>query len=137
MKLIKYLLIGIFFGFVLTKSEVISWYRIHEMFRFESFHMYGIMGSAVVIGVVVAALIKKSKMKAIGGDPITFNDKDKSFARYCIGGSIFGLGWAMTGACPGPIYALVGNGYLTFVIVLLAALLGTFTYGMVRGKLPH
>ena len=137
MKLLKFLLIGVAFGFAGTKSEIISWYRIHEMFHFESFHMYGIIGSAVILGVIIVALIKKSNMKDINGNAITFNDKDMSFPRYFIGGSIFGLGWALAGACPGPIYTLIGNGYTIFIMVLLAAMVGTFTYGALRSKLPH
>jgi hypothetical protein len=137
MKFIKYLLIGIAFGFAGTKSEIISWYRIHEMFHFESFHMYGVIGSAVVLGIIITAIIKKVKMKDLSGNQITFADKNMGFARYFVGGSIFGLGWAMTGACPGPIYALIGNGYLVYIVVFLAALLGTFTYGVLRDKLPH
>ena len=137
MKLFKYLFIGSFFGFVGTKSEIISWYRIYEMFHFESFHMYGVIGSAVLVGFLIVTIIKGTKMKDVNGQEITFTDKDPGFARYFIGGSIFGLGWAMTGACPGPIYTLIGNGYLVYIVVLAAAILGTFTYGVLRDKLPH
>jgi len=137
MKFIKYILLGVFFGVVGTKSEFVSWFRIHEMFHFESFHMYGIIGSSVLIGVVIVALIKKRKLKSIGGDEILFKDKNKSFSRYFIGGSIFGLGWALTGACPGPIYILVGNGYVVFILVWISAVFGTFVYGLLRDKLPH
>ena len=137
MKFIKFLLIGIVFGFIATKSEVISWYRIHEMFRFESFHMYGIIGSAVILGIIFVALIKKMQLKTIDGKAITFQDKDLSFTRYFVGGSIFGLGWAMTGACPGPTDALIGSGYLIYLVVFLAAVFGTFVYGVLRTKLPH
>ena len=104
MKYIKYFAVGIFFGIVMTKSEAISWYRIFEMFRFESFHMYGIIGTAVVLGAIVTALIKKVQMKDVAGQTITFNPKNMSIPRYLFGGIIFGLGWAMTGACPGPLF---------------------------------
>lgn len=137
MKFIKFLLIGTFFGFILTKSEVISWYRINEMFHFESFHMYGVIGSSVVLGIIIIALIKKVNLKSITGEPIVFKDKDKSFSRYFYGGTIFGLGWAMTGACPGPIYTLIGNGYFAFIVVLFFAMVGTLLYGIMRNKIPH
>lgn len=137
MKYIKFILLGILFGIVATKSEIISWYRIQEMFRFESFHMYGVIGSAVAIGVVVVALIKRLKLKNIEGQVIHFNPKDMSIPRYLIGGIIFGLGWAMTGACPGPMFTLVGNGVLVILVAIAFALLGTLAYGMLRDKLPH
>ena len=137
MKFLKYLLIGVGFGFVGTKVEFVSWYRIHEMFHFESFHMYGIIGSALGVGIIIVALVKRSQMKNVAGEPVTFNDKNKSFARYFWGGTIFGLGWAITGACPGPIYILIGNGYLVYIVVFAMALVGTFTYGLLRDKLPH
>lgn len=137
MKYLKFILLGILFGIVATKSEIISWYRIQEMFRFESFHMYGVIGSAVGLGVIIVALIKKFKLKNIQGDVIHFNPKDMSVPRYLIGGTIFGLGWAMTGACPGPMFTLVGNGVLVMLVAVAFALLGTFVYGMVRDKIPH
>ncbi len=137
MKRLIFLLIGIFFGIIMTKSEAISWYRIQEMFRFDSFHMYGIIMSAVITGMVLTFTMKKNKAKDIYGQLIQFKDKQMSIARYGIGGIIFGLGWALSGACPGPIYTLIGNGYTTLLIVLLGALLGTYTYGAVRDKLPH
>jgi uncharacterized membrane protein YedE/YeeE len=137
MRYIRFLLIGVFFGIVMTKAQVISWYRIYEMFRFDSFHMYGIIGSAVVLGVIGVALIKKYKLKSTDGTPITFSPKEMSIPRYLIGGSIFGLGWAMTGACPGPMYTLIGNGFSIILVVLASALLGTLAYGMLRNKLPH
>lgn len=137
MKLIKYLLIGVLFGIILTKSEVISWYRIQEMFRFQAFHMHGIIISAVVLGAIGIQIIKRFNVKDFYGNPIVFNDKEMSIPRYLIGGIIFGLGWALTGACPGPMVALIGYGYWVFVAVLLAAVLGTFAYGLVRDKLPH
>ena len=137
MKFLKFLFVGIFFGIVLVKSEAVSWYRIYEMFRFESFHMYGIIGSAVFLGVVSLALIKKFKVKDTSGQVIDLPAKDKSFTRYFIGGSIFGLGWALAGACPGPMYVLFGTGVWTILVVIAAAVAGTFFYGMVRDKLPH
>lgn len=136
----KYLvfgLIGIAFGLVLTKGEIISWYRIQEMFRFDSFHMYGIIGSAVVIGIAAVALIKKHDIKSVGGEKIEFQPKARSISRYLLGGSIFGIGWALTGACPGPMYILVGNGFSVFLVVVASAVMGTFTYGLLRARLPH
>lgn len=137
MKYLKFILLGILFGIVATKSEIISWYRIQEMFRFESFHMYGVIGSAVVLGVIIVALIKRLQLKNIQGDVIQFNPKAMSVPRYLIGGTIFGLGWAMTGACPGPMFTLVGNGVLVMLVAVAFALLGTYVYGMLRDKLPH
>ncbi len=137
MKYLKYLILGIVFGIVMTKAEIISWYRIHEMFRFEAFHMYGIIGSAVILGVIIVQLIKRSGMKNMYGDNIRFIPKNKSIARYLIGGTIFGLGWAMVGACPGPMFVLVGHGYIPILVVIVGALAGTLAYGMLRGKLPH
>jgi uncharacterized membrane protein YedE/YeeE len=136
-KYISYLLIGTLFGIIMAKSQAISWYRIYEMFRFDSFHMYGIIGSAVTLGVIGVALLKKYKVKNTEGTPITFTPKNMSIARYLIGGIIFGLGWAMAGACPGPIYTLIGYGYSVLLVVLLGALLGTFAYGLIRKSLPH
>jgi uncharacterized protein len=137
MRYIRFLLIGIFFGIVMTKAQVISWYRIYEMFRFDSFHMYGIIGSAVILGVAGVALIKRYSLKSTEGTPIIFSPKDMSIPRYLIGGSIFGLGWAMTGACPGPMYTLIGNGFGVILVILFSAILGTLAYGLVRDKLPH
>jgi len=137
MKYLKYLVIGILFGIIMTKSEAISWYRIQEMFRFQSFHMYGIIGSALAVGVTLTAIIKRFHLKSTNGKYIEFKDKDFSIPRYLFGGIIFGLGWALSGACPGPMYTLVGNGFTVFILVILSAVLGTFTYGLVRDKLPH
>lgn len=137
MKNIKFLFAGILFGIVLTKAEVISWYRIQEMFLFDSFHMYGVIGSAVVMGIIITQIIKRTKLKSIEGNEITIKPKDKQLIKSILGGTIFGMGWAMTGACPGPLYILVGNGFTVFVVVLLSALAGTFVYGLVRNKLPH
>lgn len=137
MKLIKFLFTGILFGIVMTKSEAISWFRIQEMFRFESFHMYGIIGTAVILGAIMVALIKKTQGKTVNGDPIKFNPKNMSIPRYLIGGTIFGLGWAMTGACPGPMFTLLGHGAWTILIVIASAVVGTYLYGALRSKLPH
>ena len=132
-----YLFIGILFGITMFKSEAASWFRIYEMFSFDSFHMYGIIGSALVIGAIVVKTIKQYKLKSFYGKPITFPNKEKRFSRYILGGIIFGLGWALAGACPGPMFALLGAGFLPIAIVILAAVLGTFLYGVVRKKLPH
>ncbi|QED39044.1 YeeE/YedE family protein [Antarcticibacterium arcticum] len=137
MKLLKFLFIGIIFGIVMYKSEAASWFRIFEMFQFQSFHMYGIIGSALFLGVVGTYLIKKKNLKAIDGEPITFTPKDKSFSRYMYGGVIFGLGWALAGACPGPIYTLIGAGYISIFVVLAGSLIGTLLYGIFRKNLPH
>ncbi len=137
MKNLKFLVLGIFFGIVLAKAQVISWFRIYEMFRFESFHMYGIIGSAVVLGVVIVQYIKRSHLKAIDGTPITIQPKPTTYKASILGGILFGLGWALVGACPGPIYILIGAGFWSFILVLIGALLGTFIYGVVKEKLPH
>ena len=136
-KTIAYLFIGIFFGIVMYKSEAASWFRIYEMFQFQSFHMYGIIGSALFLGVLGVFLIKKNNVKSFYGAPIKFTPKDKSFSRYMYGGIIFGLGWALAGSCPGPIYTLIGAGYVSILVVLAGALGGTFIYGLLRKKLPH
>jgi len=121
----------------LVKSEAVSWFRIFEMFRFESFHMYGIIGSAVVLGAIGIALIKKFNVKDLSGHAIEIPNKAKNYTSAIIGGSIFGLGWALAGACPGPMYVLVGTGAISIFVVIGAALLGTFVYGLLRDKLPH
>jgi uncharacterized membrane protein YedE/YeeE len=137
MKFIKFLLLGIVFGIVMAKSEAISWFRIQEMFRFQAFHMYGIIGTAVVLGVIGVALIKKFRIRDFHGNPISFYPKDKSVTRYLLGGSIFGLGWALSGACPGPMVVNIGYGFLSMLIVFLFAIAGTFLYGYIKDKLPH
>lgn len=137
MKLVKFLFIGIVFGVVMTKSEATSWYRIQEMFRFQSFHMFGMIITAVVLGVLGVMLIKKFNVRDFSGEPIKFYPKDKSIARYLIGGSIFGLGWALSGACPGPMVVNIGYGFFTFGIVFLFAMVGTYLYGALKDKLPH
>jgi uncharacterized membrane protein YedE/YeeE len=134
---LKYLLIGTWFGILLTKSQALSWFRIQEMFRFQAFHMYGIIGVSVVVGMISVFLIKKLRIKSLNGEPIIITPKPVQFKANFIGGCIFGLGWALAGACPGPIYAIIGNGFLVFTIVLLSALAGTYFYGMVEKRLPH
>ncbi len=133
---IKYAMVGILFGIVFVKAEIISWFRIQEMFRLQSFHMYGVIGTAIVVGMVSVWLIKKFKIKTLHGEPIVFSPK-KFNKGQIIGGVIFGLGWALTGACPGPLFAQIGTGALVVVIVLLSAIAGTWTYGYFREKLPH
>ncbi len=135
---LKYLLIGTAFGFVLMKSEVVSWFRIQEMFRFDAFHMYGIIGVAVIVGIISVQIIKRMNLKDKNGNPISIPPKDASqVKRYLIGGSLFGLGWALLGACPGPMFALLGSGLTIMAIPILAALAGTYTYGVLKDKLPH
>ena len=133
-----YLLVGIFFGIVLTKSEVISWFRIQEMFRFQSFHMYGIIGAAIVVGMLSIQIIRRMGIKSIDGGAISIAPKDwgKGY-RYWIGGLAFGLGWAMLGACPGPMFALLGTGVSVILVAILSALAGTWAYAYLRPNLPH
>ena len=133
---IKYLLIGIIFGIILVKSEVISWFRIQEMFRLQSFHMYGVIGSAVITGIISVQIIKQFKIKTFSGQNINLSQK-KFNKGQIYGGLIFGLGWAMTGACPGPMFAQIGTGSLVVIITLLSAIAGTWTYGYFRENLPH
>ena len=137
MKFIKFLLLGIIFGIVMAKSEAISWFRIQEMFRFQAFHMYGIIGTAVTLGIIGVALIKKFKIRDFHGNPILLHPKEKSIVRYLVGGTIFGLGWALSGACPGPMVVNIGYGFFAMAIVFLFAIVGTFLYGYVKEKLPH
>lgn len=137
MKYLKYLLVGIFFGIILVKSEAVSWFRIYEMFRFQSFHMYGIIGTAVISGVLFLQISKRIALKNVRGTQLDAPKKEKGFIRYLIGGAIFGLGWALIGACPGPMYILLGTGVYSMIIVIIAALLGTFLYGVIKSKLPH
>lgn len=137
MKLIKFLILGTFFGIVMAKSEAFSWFRIQEMFRFQSFHMYGIIGTAVTLGIIGVALIKKYKLRDFKGNPILFFPKEKSTIRYLIGGAIFGLGWALSGACPGPMVVNIGYGFISMSVVFIFAILGTYLYGAIKNKLPH
>lgn len=137
MRTLIYLVIGILFGITMFKSEAASWFRIYEMFKFDSFHMYGIIGSALVIGIIVVQSIKRFNIKSFYGEKIHFYPKERSFTRYMLGGIIFGLGWALAGACPGPMFTLVGAGYVSILIVIVASLVGTFLYGRFKDKLPH
>lgn len=133
---LKYLIVGILFGIVFVKAEVISWFRIQEMFRLQSFHMYGIIGSAVVVGIISVWLIKKFNIKTIYGEPITISPKTFNKGQI-YGGLIFGFGWAITGACPGPLFAQIGTGATVIAVTLLSAIAGTWVYGYLREKLPH
>ncbi|SFO71745.1 hypothetical protein SAMN05428949_6317 [Chitinophaga sp. YR627] len=133
---LQFLAAGIFFGIILIKSEVMSWYRIQEMFRLQSFHMYGVIGSAVVTGIISVLIIKKTGAKTLYGEPITF--QPKSFNKGQIfGGLLFGFGWALTGACPGPLFAQIGAGFSVVIVTLFSAILGTWVYGKLRDRLPH
>lgn len=137
MKGLKFIIAGIIFGVIMVKSEAASWYRIQEMFRFQSFQMYGIIGTAVFLGIIAVYLIKKLHLKDTQGQVILFHNKDNRWPKYIIGGVIFGLGWALAGACPGPMFVNLGYGYLTMAIVILGSLLGTYFYGVIKHKLPH
>ena len=137
MKLLRFFFIGILFGIVLSKSEAISWFRIQEMFRFQSFHMYGIIGTAVVVSAIGILLMKKFQVQSVDHEPLKLKKIDLEWRRLLFGGTIFGLGWAMTGACPGPLYILVGHGHWIILVVIVSALLGTLVYGALSSKLPH
>jgi uncharacterized protein len=133
---IKYFFVGIFFGIVLVKAEVISWFRIQEMFRLQSFHMYGVIGSAVVVGIISVWLIKKFKIKTLHGEPIIFHPRQFNKGQI-FGGILFGLGWSITGACPGPLFAQIGAGFTVVIVTLFSAIAGTWVYGLLREKLPQ
>lgn len=136
MKNLKYAIVGIIFGIVFVKAEIISWFRIQEMFRFQSFHMFGVIGTAVVVGLISVQIIKRFHLKTLSGEQVSINSK--TFNKGTIIGSLlFGFGWAITGACPGPLFAEVGSGYWAILVTLLSAILGTWTYGYFRDKLPH
>lgn len=137
MKPLRYILTGILFGIVMAKSEAVSWYRIQEMFRFQSFHMYGIIGTAVMLGILAVFFIKKYQLRDIDQNPVTFHNKDMTWKKYLIGGTVFGLGWALTGACPGPIFVNIGYGYIGMILVAFGAVAGTYLYGLLKDKLPH
>jgi uncharacterized membrane protein YedE/YeeE len=137
MKTLKYLITGIAFGVIMFKSEAASWFRIFEMFQFNSFHMYGIIGSALATGVIGIQLIKRLKLKSFSGEEIIIPPKAKGWKNYLFGGVLFGLGWGLAGACPGPIFTLIGAGFLPLILVLAFAVLGTFVYGILRPRLPH
>ena len=133
---LRFLMVGVLFGIVLVKGEVISWFRIQEMFRFQSFHMYGVIGSAVVVGIISVWMIKRYKLNSIDGDIISFAPKHFHKGQI-FGGLLFGFGWALTGACPGPLFAQIGAGFSVMIAGLLSAIAGTWVYGMLRDKLPH
>lgn len=133
---IKYLVVGLLFGIVFVKAEIISWYRIQEMFRLHAFHMYGVIGTAVVVGMISVWIIKRFHVKTIQGETVVFHKKTFHWGNV-IGGTIFGLGWAITGACPGPLFAQIGSGFLVVVVTLVSAIAGTFVYGLLQRKLPH
>jgi uncharacterized protein len=133
---IKYAVVGILFGIVFVKAEIISWYRIQEMFRLHSFHMYGVIGTAVVVGMLSVWAIKKFNLKTIQGETVVFQPKPFQWGNV-IGGTMFGLGWAITGACPGPLFAQIGSGFLVVIITLLSAIAGTWVYGVLQKRLPH
>jgi uncharacterized membrane protein YedE/YeeE len=136
--LVPYFVLGTLFGIILIKAQVVSWFRIQEMFRFQSFYMYGVIGSALAVATASVALIKRYHVTTLAGEAITIPPKVMGRGhRYWIGGTIFGLGWAMTGACPGPLFALIGSGVTVMIPAVLAALAGTWVYGYLRPKLPH
>lgn len=137
MRNIVFLVVGTFFGIVMFKSEAASWFRIYEMFQFKSFHMYGIIGSALMLGVLLIQLIKRKRLKDMSGNPIMIPPKERSFSRYMFGGILFGLGWALAGACPGPMFVLAGAGFYPILIVILGAIAGTWVYGLIKDELPH
>jgi len=137
MKYIKFFLVGILFGIVMSKAEIISWYRIYEMFKFQSFHMYGIIGSAVVLGMISMFLFRKKMVKTFEGNEIHVPAKKIGLSRNLLGGILFGLGWALAGACPGPMFVLVGKGVVSILVVIFGATLGAFLYGYFKEKLPH
>jgi uncharacterized membrane protein YedE/YeeE len=132
----KYLMIGVLFGIVFVKAEIVSWFRIQEMFRLQSFHMYGVIGSAILVGMLSVAMIKKFKVKSLSGEPITLQPKQFNKGQI-YGGLLFGFGWALTGACPGPLFAQIGTGATVVAVTLLSAIAGTWFYGLIRDKLPH
>jgi hypothetical protein len=133
---IKYLIVGVLFGIVFVKAEIISWYRIQEMFRLHSFHMYGVIGTAVAVGMLSVWLIKKFKIRTMRGEEVVFHKKEFHWGNV-LGATLFGLGWAITGACPGPLFAQIGSGFSVIVITLLSAIAGTWVYGLLRERLPH
>ncbi len=137
MRFVVYLLIGFVFGITLIMSQAASWFRIYEMFQFESFHMYGIIGVAIFLGVLITQLMRRKLLKSFYGRSIQIAAKQQSFYRYAIGGVLFGLGWALVGACPGPMFSLLGAGYWNLIVVIVAALIGTYLYGFFKERLPH
>jgi uncharacterized protein len=134
---LRFVLVGAYLGFVLTKAEVVSWYRIQEMFRFDAFHMYGVIGSAVAVAALSLWVIRRFDVRTIDGEEVVVEQKDTRWRRALYGGTLFGLGWALTGACPGPIAALIGAGMTGYLIVLIGAIGGALLYGRTRHLLPH
>jgi uncharacterized membrane protein YedE/YeeE len=137
MKQLKFLILGILFGIIMSKAEIVSWFRIYEMFKFQSFHMYGVIGSAVLLGMIMMYLFNKKIIKSHKGEAIVIKPKKTGWRRNLFGGIIFGLGWSMAGACPGPMFVLVGMGVFSILVVILGAFLGTFVYGLFSDKLPN
>ena len=137
MKYIKFFAIGILFGIVMSKAEIVSWYRIYEMFKFQSFHMYGIIGSAVFLGIIMVQLFNRKAIKTFEGQAINIDEKGTGWKRTLFGGTVFGFGWALAGACPGPMFVLLGHGFFSILIVIFGAVIGAFLYGVLRTKLPH
>lgn len=137
MRSVLYISIGVFFGIIMYKSEAASWFRIYEMFNFQSFHMFGLMGSALTVGVTGLQLIKRKKLKNMYGEVIHIADKEPGITKYLVGGILFGLGWTLTGACPGPMFVLLGAGVFPILVVIVGALLGTWVYGLLKNRLPH
>lgn len=136
-KALLYILAGTVFGILMIKSEAASWYRIREMFLFQSFHMYGIIGTAVITGVIAVYISKKMHVKDFNGNPIIYQEKEKKIWKYLLGGTVFGIGWALTGACPGPMFVTLGYGFGIMSVVIFSALLGTVFYGIIKDILPH
>ncbi len=137
MKNIPFVLAGVLFGVIMVKTEAISWFRIHEMFRFESFHMYGLIGVAIVVSALIIFVMKKTNMKTLTGHLISYSPMKLRPSRHLLAGAIYGMGWALSGTCPGPVYVLLGYGYWIVAIMFLGALLGTYSYALVKSKLPH
>lgn len=137
MRYVGIFLLGVVFGIALFKGEVVSWFRMQEMFRFQSIHMYGVIGSAVVLGALGILVTKKIGLGTLSGEPWRLEDKERGIVRHVAGGIVFGLGWGLIGACPGPMFILVGSGASVFLVALVGALLGTFAYGLLRPRLPH
>lgn len=137
MRMSRYIFVGILLGFTLYKTEAVSWFRIFEMFHFQSFHMYGIIGTAVVAGILIVQFIRRYHLKSVEGKEIVIPPKNKTYLRYIIGGFIFGLGWALAGICPAPMFILLGSGYTVLILFLASAMFGTYFYGVMRKRLPH
>ena len=137
MKYIKFFLVGVLFGIVMSKAEIISWFRICEMFKFQSFHMYGIIGSAIALGMISMFFFRKKMVKTFEGKEVYIEPKKRGLYRNLLGGTLFGLGWALAGACPGPMFVLLGKGVVSILVVIFGATLGAFFYGLFKDKLPH